>query len=121
MVEQITSQLDLVAASLGRELGLNAAWEVEKFNAPGFFVKLLRAEQPTLAGGWTLTVQLIAAVEDRKHRTVLADIEHLISTFESDKISHSFAYDGWDFDEALELTNKLVLPAAATTAQIDLF
>lgn len=106
IVQQLDDLVDQLAAR-----GLSAAWEVEKFNAPGVFIKLLRSEAPFLSGDYQLTVQLIAAVPDRKHRTVLADLQNLIDQLQAMPLP----IEQFDYDTSLELTNKLELPAAATT------
>lgn len=106
--------LDQLAEHLA-ELGVYATVDPTKMRLPGVLIKPLRLETPTLAGGYDLTVQLVAAVEDRHMTTVLADLETLM-----DKINSSprLPITQWDLDHYLELTNQLQLPAAAATITI---
>lgn len=108
----LTAQLDQLVDRFALD-DIPAAWEVEKFRAPGIYIKLLRAESPFLSGDYQLTVQLIAAVPDRHTRRVLDDLNTLTGQLEQ---LPWLAIEQWTFeDTALELTNNQVLPAASTT------
>lgn len=97
------------------ELGVYATADPSKLKVPGVLIKPLKLEQPTLHGQYDITVQLVAAVEDRHMTTVLTDLEALITKIEA---SYSLPIRDWDLDQSLELANNLLLPAAATTITI---